>query len=211
VSTDGLRFESFNPQAEIIKRNGKRERIGTCQNFRVSKLKNTYFLTYKLKTEKKTLFCSALSDDLIHWKKLGKISSFGQTGVLIPNYKYKDKYVLYFGKKSIKIAFSKDLKTWQISEKPVFQIIKKLADKQSTNKLVSPKIKIAGLIENEKGILLVYFLNSSLRALLFDKNNPKRRLWKSDRIIWQQTSKWADREIKPIGIAILDDQLISYW
>ena len=203
LSSDGFRFESYNNQAKILKKNGKREKIGACQNFRVSKLKNIYFLTYNVRVKKRTLFCNALSDDLIHWKKLGKISSFRQTGVLISNYKYKDKYVLYFGEKSIKIALSRDLKTWKVSKKPVFQLPKKLADEY--------EIKIASLIENEKGILLIYFLDSSLRVLLFDKNNPRKRLWKSDRTIWQQTSEWANQEVNPIGTAILDDQLISYW
>ena len=203
LSSDGLHFKSHNNQAEILKRNGKREKIGTCRNFRISKFKNIYFLTYNLQIKKRTLLCGALSDDLIHWKKLGKISSFGQTGALISNYKYKDKYVLYFGKKSIKIALSKNLKTWKVSKKPVFQLSKKLVDKYS--------IKIASLIENEKGMLLIYFLDSSLRALLFDKNNPRKHLWKSDRVIWQRTSEWANQEINLIGTTILDDQLISYW
>jgi len=202
-SSNGLCFESYNNQAQILKRNGKREKIGTCQNFRVSKLKNIYFLTYNLQVKKRTLLCGALSADLIHWKKLGKISSFGQAGVLISNYKYKDQYALYFGEKSIKIALSRDLKTWKVSKKPVFQLPKKLANRYS--------IKIAGLIENEKGILLVYFLDFSLRVLLFDKNNPRKHLWRSDRVIWQQTNEWANQKVNPIGTAILDDQLISYW
>ena len=197
LSSDGFCFNFYKNEGEIRKRNGKKEKIEACQNFRVSKLKNTYFLTYNLQIKKRTLLCSALSGDLIHWKKLGKISSFGQTGMLVPNYKLKGKYVLYFGEKSIKIALSRDLKTWKVSKKPVFQLPKKLV--------------IASVIENEKGILLVYFLDSSLRALLFDKNNPKKRLWKSDRIIWQQKSEWANQEVNPIGTAILDDQLISYW
>ena len=41
--------------------------------------------------------------------------------MLVPNYKYKYQYVLYFGEKDIKIAFSKDLKKWTIQNDPVLK------------------------------------------------------------------------------------------
>jgi len=210
-SPDGFCFNLYDNKAEILKRNKKREKIEACQDFRISRLKNAYLLTYKLKVEKGTFLCGALSDDLVHWKKLGKIPTFGQTGILIPNYKYKDKNVLCFGEKSINIAFSQDLKTWEVFKKPVFQLPKGLKNEYS--------IRIGSFIEDEKGILLIYSLfreknvpvDCSVRALLFDKKNPQKLLWKSDRIIWQQTSEWVNQRIIPIGTAFLDDELISYW
>ena len=211
ASPDGFCFDLYDNKAEILKENRKREKVEACQDFRVSRLKNNYFLTYKLKAEKKTFLYSALSDDLIHWKKLGRISTFKQAGILISNYKHKGKYVLYFGEKSIKIAFSKDLKTWEVFKKPVFQLPKGLKNKYS--------IKIGSLIEDKKGILLIYCLfrgknvpaDSSVRALLFDRKNPEKQLWKSEKIIWQQTGEWTNQQISPVGTAVLDGELISYW
>ena len=131
--------------------------------------------------------------------------------MLVSNYKHKNKYVLYFGGKSIKIAFSKNLETWEVPQKPVFQLPKKLADKQVCFLQNKHSLKIGSVIENEKGILLVYSLDCSVRALLFDKKNPKKRLWKSEKIIWQQTGEWPNQQISFVGTAVLGDQLISYW
>lgn len=132
-----------------------------------------------------------------------KIFTFGQAGI--------NKYAFYFGEKSIKITFSRDLKTWKVFKKPVFQLPKELKNKYS--------IKIGSLIKNKKGILLIFCLfreksgpaDCSVRALLFDKKNPKKRLWKSEKIIWQQTNEWPDQRASPVGTTVLGDQLISYW
>ena len=98
------------------------------------------------------------------------------SGTLIPNYKHKGKYVLYFGEKSIKIAFSKDLKTWEVFKKPVFQL-PKLGS--------SCNIRIKRLKTTGRRIGLTYCLYkkgkevySSEKTIFFDKNNPKKILTK---------------------------------
>lgn len=223
-SIDGFQFFLATDKAEILKsaqryarkttrRQGPtvREKITACQEFRISKLTHYYFLTYKFKTKKKTSLCSAFGKDLIHWRKLGEIPTFGQAGMLVPDYQYQGKCVFYFGEKSINLAFSKDFETWQVLKKPVFQLSKNLKNEYS--------IKIANLIEDEKGIVLVYYLlkekdtpaDYSIRLLLFDKNNPTKHLWKADKILWEQTMEWTNLKVRPIGTAVLNDQLFSYW
>ena len=99
----------------------------------------------------------------------------------------------------------------KVSKKPMFQLSKKLKNKYS--------IKIGSLIKSKKGILLIYCLfreekaptDCSVRALLFDKKNPKKRLWKSEKIIWQQTNEWPNQQISPVGTTVLGGKLTSYW
>lgn len=210
-SPDGFCFSPHSSKGEILKENGEREKIETCQDFKVSKLKDKYFLTYRFKVGKKTFLCSALSDDLVHWKKLGKILELDQEGILIPSYEDKGKYALYLVGKSIKIVFSENLKTWEVSQKLISKLPKELKEEYS--------IKAGSLVEDEKGLLLIYSLfrekgqpgDCSVRALLFDKKNPQKLLWESDRIIWKQTSEWINQQISPLGTAVSGDHLISYW
>lgn len=92
-------------------------------------------------------------------------------GKIVKNYKCKNFHIRYFGKKNIKIAFSKDLEFWHVFKKPVFSLSKK---QQKTHHL---KIKNAEI--TNQGILLVIHIcsnkNSSkfkIKKLLFNKNNP---------------------------------------
>jgi len=209
VSSDGFYFNSFSNKAEIIKKDGKREKIKKCRDFRISRFKKGYFLTY-YNTASSTL-CGALSDDLIHWKKSGEISNLGQTGIIVPNYKHKGKYVLFLAGESIKIALSKDLITWKVLNKPFFKLSKEVGNNRP--------IKINSLIKDKKGIRVIYSVlgnkkspaNYFIGVITFDRKNPKKRLWKSDKIIWEQTAEWINQQINPVGTTILGNQLISYW
>ena len=96
--------------------------------------------------------------------------------MLVSNYKHKDKYVLYSGGKSIKIAFSEDLKTWKVFKKPVFQ----LPGLNSDCNIRIKRLKTAG-----KRIELTYCLykkgkkvHFSEKTIFFNKKNPKEILTK---------------------------------
>ncbi len=210
ISSDGFNFSSYGEEPVIKRKNGKRENAKDCSDFRISKLDKNYLLVYRLKTKKETCLCGALSKDLVHWEKIGKFSEIKETGVVVPDYKCDGEFVLYFGKKSIRIAFSKDFKTWRILKKPLLRLSGELLREDSS-------AKMGNVIITDEGILLIYYLikgkkksaKYSIRAVLFDKKDPEEPLWWSDRIIWQQAE--SQEPINPIGVIKRDDKLISYW
>jgi len=108
TSLDGINFYRDGKKPIIITEKNKKEKIGNCHDFRISKLgKNQYFLAYKYQTEKQVYLCGALSKDLIHWQKIGKIGSAKEVGMVVPDYQHQGKFVLFFGEESIKLAFSR--------------------------------------------------------------------------------------------------------
>ncbi|KPJ70799.1 hypothetical protein AMJ51_00930 [Microgenomates bacterium DG_75] len=211
TSQDGLNFYQEGKQAKIVIGKKKKENLRYCRDFRISELKiNSFFLTYKHQKGKKFSLCGALSKDLVHWQKTGKLASIQEAGMIVPHYKHKGRYFLYFGEKKIKIASSKDLFNWEISTKPVLP---------STRLPKNSKIKIGNLAITKKGILLTYFqwkkTNSErkyiLKTILLAKNEPNKPLRKSMTTIWRQPKKWRHKEIIPVGIIKLRNKLISYW
>jgi predicted GH43/DUF377 family glycosyl hydrolase len=208
-SSDGFNFKIC-PENPIIcdEKSGKEENVKKCKDFQIVRLNGEYFLTYKLTRKKRCIICRAISNDLIHWKKMGKFS-IGEVGTIIADYKYKDKYVIYFGESSIKVAFSRNLKTWRVLEEPVL--------KPRNDYFDSPSIEVGNCIVTNEGIYLIYNVKDSennyhsIGAALFDKNDPTKLLWRSSEAIWKKVEGWKDRKIRPLGTVQFNGNLISYW
>lgn len=208
TSSDGINFYRDGKNPEILSEKGKKENIRHCHDFRISKLgKNQYFLAYRFQDGKQTCLCSAFSKDLIHWQKIGKVPFVKEVGMVVPNYQHQEKFALFFGENSIKLAYSSDLKKWEIAEKSAVT----LSDHS--------QIKIANLAITKEGILLTYYqwhtgnslLHYSLKTVLFDKNRPSKPLWETVKTIWKQPPEWDQQKISPVGAIKLTDKLISYW
>ncbi len=169
ASSDGFNFKVLPDNPIIEDEIGKVEDIKKCEDFQISKLDGKYFLTYKYFTRKdRYVIRGALSNDLIHWKKIGKLSKIKESCMVIPNYKYNGSYVAYFGESSIWVAFSKKLKRWNVLEQPVLQ--------PRYNYFDSPSIEVGNCVVNDRGICLIYNVKdgekyTTVGSAIFDKNN----------------------------------------
>jgi predicted GH43/DUF377 family glycosyl hydrolase len=208
---DGFSFKIWPENPKIWdEKNGKEENIKKCKNFQIVRINGEYFLTYKRLTRKdKHIIYGAISNDLIYWKKIGKLSKIKENGAIVADYKYKNKYVLYFGESSIKVAFSKNLKTWKVLDKVLLEPRENYFDNSS--------IEVGNCFITSEGICLIYNVKDnegiyhSIGAALFDKNDPTRLLWRSNEAIWKKDEKWKDKKIQPIGTVQFNGNLISYW
>lgn len=211
TSLDGINFSRYDEGGEIIKLKGKREPLSHCQDFRLSEIGHLYFLVYRLTSEKQTSVYSAVSYNFLQWQRIGKISRLNQPGMLLPDPKHPEKFLLLFGGQAIRQAKSSDLKKWQILKRPLFS--------PPSDSPPKPHLIIGNLFLLSKGILLVFYQSQknkrnphySLQALLLDKENPQKSLWSSPKTIWEQKEVWPNQAIIPLGVVRLADQLISYW
>lgn len=212
VSKNGFDFVNFKKWGEIVKKQGKQEKVKDCQDFRISKTEASYFLTYKIRQGKSYRLCGAFWGGFSHWQKTGEMADIKETGMVVPRYRYQGKYILYFGEKAIRIAQSADLVNWRVLDKPIFTLPEKLLKK-------GVRLKIGTFIPTEEGILLIYYFyqNSrrprdySLKAIIFDKNNPGKILEELSEPIWQQGENWKDKTVYPLGIVKIKQRLIAYW
>ena len=207
-SGDGFKFKRYknNPVIDKEKKLSKNERGGSEDPRIVRVNNNKYFLTYTAFPKTKPVsLCGAFSKDLIHWKKIGLLISkkmcgsntSAKSGAIVQDYKYKGKYVMYFGDNHIKVALSDNLKDWKIIEKPVLKPRKKYFDSCLIEGGPPP-------IVTEKGILMIYnsaktrityegtrrWLSYSPGFALFDKNNPTKLLFRTEKPILEPTEYW---------------------
>ncbi|MBI2031717.1 MAG: hypothetical protein HYT08_03825 [Candidatus Levybacteria bacterium] len=206
TSTDGFSFKRFSKEPQILNERGEREITLKCRDFRISQAGSDFFLTYKIEKNRNKILSSATSKDLITWKKINYLPDIKEISMLVPDYKYNEDYVLYFGEDDIKIAFSKDLKNWEIKETVL---------SKREGHFDSGPLNLVSVFAQDDGILVIYFTKSKkeknfvyyLGAALFDKNNPNQLLKRREQPLWELED---DRELFPLGAIEFDDKLIVY-
>lgn len=208
ISTDAFTFASHTSNAKIV--DEKRRKINPlkCHDFRISAMGGKYLLIYKFTKEKVSSLFVATSKDLIRWARAGKISITNEAGVIVPDYRHQDSYVLYFGERSINIAYSKDLTNWDKDPTPV------IAEHQDFYGAWS--VKIANAFVIEEGILILYYVikgdhHVAIHAALFDKSDPKHLIRQYPDAIWESPKEWDEKRTFPMGVVMLESTLISYW
>ncbi len=181
-------------------------------DIRISKLKKNKYHASFLSTKK---YSRQLNGGLItakfNFSGLGEINKISDLGMIVPEYKHKKQRVLYIGGKKLSIAYSKNLKNWQISPQPIFQLREEILGRSS--------LKIGQIFNLRQGILVVCFRyqqpgdkeNYSYQLVLFDKNQPDQEIWRKQVPIQGKITVKKLRTAFPFGLIKQADQLISYW
>jgi predicted GH43/DUF377 family glycosyl hydrolase len=124
---------------------------------------------------------------------------------IVQDYVYNNKNVMYYGDRSISIAYSQDKTEWAPAARPI---------------LVSARpLEVGNVFTHPNGLLLVYFEKTIKKGIthyathlaFFDKKNPEKLQWKTVKPIWSQASEWPDEMVTPIGAAFYKERLITYW
>ena len=211
ISEDGINFRYYSKKPSILDTKGKRQNTLNCQDFRISNFQYGYFLTYKVQLKSTQYIAAAFSSDLITWKKLGRISSLKKIGMIVPNYKYKGQYVIYFGESEIKLATSYDLKTWQVKEEPVLKARNDYFD--------NLPVSLGSVILSLRGIVLIYYVKVEKRegtqylvgCSIFDKNNPSQILWRKNVPVFSSVEDWSRKSVNLLGVLNFKGKLLLYF
>lgn len=186
-STDGIHF-TRHPKPVITPEHDY-ETPGGCEDPRIVNVDDLYCLTYTAYNGKTARLALAISKDLVTWEKKGIIIPWEWTkaGAISPQ-KINEKYVMYFGDKSIWIAHSDNLIDWIVDENPVLEPREGHFD----NRIVEPGPPPIIL---DEGILLIY--NGSNKEIhyepgwvLFSKNDPRKILARSKKPILSLSKDW---------------------
>lgn len=210
-SKDGFSFEGKSRYVIVTDEKKKEDKNYNWKDARFVTQKEGYFVIYKPDGKINAGWSVARSDDLIHFTTRGKISGIKESCAVVPQMKFRNRYVMFFGDKKIQSAYSGDFKTW----KPI-----------GTDLLASRKgffddtnLEVGGVFADSSHILLIYYvkkkIGKSLRyfvgAATFNKKNPTELLARSDKPIWELPEHLHPGKIAPLGCVQLKDQLIFYW
>ena len=210
-SSDGFKFDGASKYVIATDDKNREEKTYDWKNFRISKQKDQYFLTYKVNVKTYANLNSALSTDLIRWKKIGKIDNIKEACVVVPDFKHHNRYVMYVGEKTIRLAYSGDLKNWSVEDKPIVEPRESSFD--------NADIEVAGVFQEQNHITLLYYVKkkegNSIRytvgACLFDKKDPTTVIWRSETPLWEFPHEFHTENVSPLGMAIFKENLILYW
>ena len=209
TSKDSFEFKESNKYVFALDVTQKEEQSYDWDKFRITKGEEQYILTYKNKGTIDGPSLVAISTDLNVWYKIGEIKNINEASTIVPSLKHNDSYVMYFGEKEIKLAYSKSLVEWDV-QKTILSPRADLFD--------SGGLEVANAYVIEDKILLIYYVKNEgdknsryVGAAFFEKDNPEKLVWRSDKPIYELPDEYHNENIKPIGTALIDDQLILYW
>ncbi len=211
TSSDGFEFNGSTKYVIVTDAKGREEPKYDWQNLLISRQKDQYIGIYKVNASTNKNINIAVSEDMIRWKKLGKIENIKEVGAVIPDYLYKHRHVLYFGEKNINLAYSSQLAEWKILDRPLLE--------NRSDSFDNGEIEVGNVFNQDDHILLVYYAKHkignkthySVGAAGFDKKNPEQLLWRLNEPLWEEPKHLASDSFRPLGVAMVHNQIILYW
>lgn len=214
-STDGLNFTTDNRKISIKLSSSKNEKIKDCENFHISSTSNGFFMTYvrNAKTKDKECIVVARSKDLYEWAVKSEIPRGDSDHSIIIYNKILDLFLLYKDGLFIKNQSTRSLSFWKERASLLFTSRHGMFD--------GGLLHVIGGMETREGLLVIY--NSSVKkekqhllqvgGVLFDVNNPKRILWRSEAPLWQGIIEIKNKKdlVSPVGFISMNDNFVVYW
>ena len=200
-SADGIHFTRRDEP--VLGPSTEYEKDGGVEDPRLVQFGDTYYLTYTGYNKKDAQLCLATSKDLIHWDRKGVIIpankgnwnvKWTKSGAIVPE-KIGGKYWMYFlgttpdNKDQTGLASSTDLLHWtEATQVPVLPVRPGRFDSRVAEPGPAP-------IVTSKGIVLIY--NGADEKLvyrtgiaLFDRDDPRKLLWRSDEPVFFPEKDW---------------------
>lgn len=173
-SDDGLHF-AREPKP-VLEPTEEWETPGGVEDPRVTKVGETFYLTYTAYDGKTARLALASSIDLRNWTKHGMVfpeRGWTKAGAIL-NTAVNGKYWMYFGDEDIRAAYSEDLLKWTAIEEPVLR--RRKGTEEFDSRLVEPG---PVPIVTEHGIFLIFNgadpnNRYSAGQALFDRNDPTK-------------------------------------
>lgn len=210
-SRDGIDFGNVCEKAILA--NFKKLPLGAknYNDFKISKKRGGWFLTYVEKTGKGLVTHAAESTDLKRWKEI-EINELPDSGYLVPNFKWQNKNVFYYNKQGIRVAYSKNLKTWEIG--------KTVALPPRNGFFDGGPLSVLAVEKETDGIYVIYDASFAkdenyqlqIGIAVFSLNDPEQIIWRSEWPMFEQNfTDGAQKKPVALGGAFLKDQIALYW
>jgi predicted GH43/DUF377 family glycosyl hydrolase len=200
-SRDGVRFTRR--KQPVLVPEAEYERGGGVEDPRITRIGDTYYLTYTGYNKRDAQLCLATSKDLIHWTRRGVILpayqgkwnvGWTKAGAILPE-KINGKYWMYFlGTGADKadhmgVAWSEDFIHWhEPLDRPVLEKIPGRWDARVMEPGPPPLI-------TDKGILMIYNaadekLVYTVAWVLFDRNDPTKVIARAEQPFMRPELEW---------------------
>jgi predicted GH43/DUF377 family glycosyl hydrolase len=207
-SFDGYHFTPMYSGIVVEDSKKRKQNIQNCNNLRISKKGNNYYLTYLSYHLKKPYLNCAVSHDLKIFNRIGRLNNEHETGVIIPDSEQSNTFSLLIGGEELKTVQTSDLRN-------ICKINNLYPQLSNENNFIT----VGNIISHSKGYFAVYltstgnsdFPHYALSALLLNKNEPSQIIWFSTDSLFIPSDAWQNKKTTFIGSVILKGTIMSYW
>ena len=189
VSDDGLHFTKM--EEPVVVPEYSWEIPGGCEDPRIVRVNDTYYMTYTAYDGKTARLALARSKDLIHWEKLGIVFpewGWSKSGAILP-VKVNGYYWMYFGDSNVWIARSKDMVHWETDRS---WVVLRPRKGYFDSRLVEPGPP--PVIVGDKIVLIYNGANDSLAYsvgwAIFSLDDPRRLVARAEEPILTPRTYW---------------------
>jgi predicted GH43/DUF377 family glycosyl hydrolase len=193
----------------LVDDRGQRMSVAQNTDYSLSMYIDSFTLTY-CKTNGEKRLCFAQGEAIDRLIQVIPNTPITEAGVLVPDYRFANQYVLYFGEHNLHLAFSGNLRDWQVSEQLLLDSRIGLFDHDH--------LRVMGATVTPEGILVVYDSSVTSRlgthlqcgAVLFSFANPHRILWRSDDPLFDQLLS-GKTAMLPLGASFPGNKIVLSW
>ena len=211
VSEDGFSFNGTTKYVIVTSPKGAEEPKYDWKHFSVSKQKDQYVAVIQSDAKKNAPIQIATSAESLRWTKIAKVDDITEKAIIVPEYQFKNRHVMYFGEKDIKLAYSSAYTQWKISETPILT--------SRPGHFDDGDLEIANIYTYDDHIMILYYSKHQydgqtyykVGAAGIDRKDPTKVLWRSEKPLWEQNEHLRQEQTRPLGIQIVNNELICYW
>jgi len=208
-SHDGVSFEEADPPV-IMTGRSQSEDINQLTTVHLSSILHQQVLTYSKNKRLHIAVKSELSDFGIElWQTVRTGLPKAEDGIVVNEFKHNNEYVLYYSTNDINVALSKDLNRWHGPTDAPVTTRRHSFDRRN--------LRIVAAQVITQGILVLYQTSRtrkrsqqlSIGAVLFDRKNPGRELWRSSGPLWEVTASKRD-PVMTLGAVVYRQDILLY-
>jgi beta-1,2-mannobiose phosphorylase / 1,2-beta-oligomannan phosphorylase len=201
-------------ELEVRTEKGRLERIEKCDSFRFFQYGSERYLAYSRTSSflfrKKTENIIAKSTGTFRFGVVDRIPGEPFDAIaLVSNHKHRRSFLAYFGRGSIRVASSADLKNWHASGEL-------LAPRKGF--FDSDPLHVVDAMVTEAGIFVLYEVKKSvldkrilIGGALFSLDQPYKLLWRSREAIWKRNISKGKPSLRYLGSMIRGGNLETFW
>ncbi|HUD11657.1 MAG TPA: hypothetical protein VMS08_04570 [Candidatus Saccharimonadia bacterium] len=205
-------FQLGNTSPSIVLPLGRTQALSEISDVRISQVLDQRVMTYTAEVDGVSRLYVAVHDEkeeMDVWDVPAVNNHLTGSGMVVADYMHEGQYVLFYGDRSINVAFSKNLVAWHAGGNAVAAPRHDWFDR-------SP-LKIVSVAHIEQGLLVIYESRSSKRGqvsimfgvILCASDNPERVIWRSEEPLQKYTGREKDG-ISVLGAIVYENEIAVY-
>jgi beta-1,2-mannobiose phosphorylase / 1,2-beta-oligomannan phosphorylase len=208
----GSEFKLRSDKPSILLPPGRNEHLQYVSDVRISQVLEHKIMTYSVDVGGAKHLRIALPDpdgDTDAWEVPAVNDHLAGKGMVVPEFMHDAQYVLFFGERDLRVAFSRNLVSWHTSGRA-------LASPRS-GRFDSHAISLIATAHIEQGLLVLYETSETKRGqvtismglMLCSPTDPEVIMWRSDGPLYQYTAKAADAPAV-LGAVFYEHEIVVY-